>query len=126
MINFPTQEIAGLTMKLCNLQKGVDHNKGHYVYSIRIDPSGCSFEAHVSVPMFKDMLNTYQVGSYTVDTSYTEDAVHLKASVDGSIVWVCCIMNYNMFLISEDENKPIAQLYKEWAERTEWPYVYEN
>ena len=126
MINFPFNEVSGLTMKLHNLQKGVDHDKGHYVYRVSIDPNACSFEVHTSVPMFKDVLATYPVGSFKVETSYLDRSVHLSASVDGSIVLACCVMNYNMVLVEEDYDKPIEQLYKEWAERTGWPYASKN
>ena len=88
-----------------------------------IDPDACSFEVHVSIPMFKDVLDTYTPGSYKVEISYLDRSVHLYATVDGSITLTCCCMNYNMVLTEEDYDKPVEQLYKEWAESTGWPYV---
>ena len=123
MINFPFNEVSGLTMKLHNLQKGADHSKGHYVYSVRINPSACSFEVHISEQMFKDVLSTYPVGIYKVTTSMLDKSVHLSASVDGSIVLICCILHADMCLTAEDFDKPIEILYREWAERTGWPYA---
>ena len=124
MINFPFQEIYGLTMKLHNLQKGEDHMRGHYVYRVSIDPNSCSYEVHASTRLFADTLATYTPGSYKVEKSYLDQSVHLSATVDGSIVLVCCILKYDLMLNYEvDKEKSVEQLYQEWCERTGWPYV---
>ena len=123
MLNFPFQEISGLTMKLHNLQKGANHNTDHYVYSVSIYPNACSFEVHMSEQMFKDVLSTYPAGSYKVTTSISDKSVHLSATVDGSIVLICCILYCDMYQTASDADKPIEVLYHEWAERTGWPYA---
>ena len=123
MTNFPFNEISDLTTKLHNMQKGVDHKKGHYVYRVSIEPSACSFEVHMSTCMFRDVLAEYKPGSYKIETSFLNDAVHLSATVDGSVVLVCCVLRYEMVQSEEDDGKCIQQLYDEWAERTGWPYV---
>lgn len=123
MTNFPFNEISGLTMKLHNMQKGVDHEKGHYVYRVSIEPNACSFEVHMSIQMFGDALVEYRPGSYKIETSFLDESVHLSATVDGSIVLVCCVLKYEMIQSEEDNNKCIQQLYDEWVERTGWPYV---
>lgn len=123
MIDFPFNEISGLTMKLHNMQKGADRVKGHYVYRVSIEPSACSFEVHMSVQMFGDALAEYRPGSYKIETTFLNESVHLSATVDGSITLVCCILKYDMVQSPEDLNKCIQQLYDEWVERTGWPYV---
>ena len=123
MLSFPFNEVSGLTMKLHNLQKGADPNKDHYVYNVSIYPDSCSFTVHMSEQMFEAILSTYPVGSYKVTTSILDKSVHLSATVDGSITLICCILQEDMCLTVEDLNKPIEQLYKEWVERTRWPYA---
>lgn len=123
MVNFPFNEISGLTLKLHNLQKGADHRKDHYVYDVRIYPNACAFEVHMSEQMFKDVLSTYPVGSYKVTTSMLDMSVHLSATVDGSITLICCILHSDMYQTASDADKPVEVLYQEWAERTGWPYV---
>lgn len=123
MVNFPFNEISGLTMKLHKLQEGATPDSDHYVYRVSIEPAACSFEAHVSTQMFKAILDTYTPGSFKVETSYLNQSVHLSATVDGSIVLVCCILKGEMLASEDDSNNSIQQLYRDWAERNEWPYA---
>lgn len=126
MNEFPFNEISDLTMKLHNLQKGADHTSNRYVYRISIDPSACSYEIHMSDEMFRTVLNSYPSDIRKVTISFLNQSVHLSATIDGSIVLVCCILSCDMIQSADDNQKSVQQLYAEYCERTDWPYATQN
>ena len=95
-----------------------DHNSSCYIYSIRFDNHDHTVDVHVCPQLFKNLVQDYP----NYEVHFIQDCVHLYADND-SIRLTTCLLKCNLLTEVSELDKPIEQLYKEYCERTGWPYV---
>ena len=98
-----------------------NYHSPNFIHSVRFDPQSGSVDLHVCKELFRNLVPA----DVLIETSVCADAILLNAKTSGVRLTVCLLKGV-MASCTEDLERSTEEIYKEWAERTGWPYVYEN
>ena len=119
MKNFPYDEIGNL-VKLLHETNGKEPWEDDYIYTVTVYPSSRSYQVLVNNLLFRKLVDSLFDITVTFHEEY--ESVHISAYSQG-VIFVTCILKGEMLTCFEDSKKSIEQLYAEYCERNDWPYV---